>query len=90
MECVTLLELRYDLKLVALGVVADVGAVLLLPVLLVDLLVDLLFLFEDLRSLDRLGEFAIGQNILILLYLVEQILSLPLVLLNTFDERPHA
>ena len=90
MECVTLLELRYDLKLVALGVVADVGAVLLLPVLLVDLLVHLLFLLEDLRPLDRLGEFATGQNILILLYLVEQILSLPLVLLNTLDERPHA
>lgn len=85
-----MLELWYDLKLVALGVVADNGAVLLLTVFLVDLLVHLLFLLEDLRPLDRLGEFAIGQNILILLYLVEQILSLPLVLLNTFDERPHA
>ena len=89
MEGVTLLELWHDLKLVALGIFADDGTVLL-PVLLIDLLVHLLFLLEDLRPLDRLGEFAIGQNILILLYLVEQILCLPLVLLNTFDERPHA
>ena len=54
MEGVTLLELRHGLELVTLGVVADDGyfAFLLLPVLLVDPLVHLLFLFVYLRSLD--------------------------------------